>query len=252
VPMMQIPGAGVRVVPDHPLGDGLYGSAPSVTGGGDVPMDSARVPAFVFNARGEVVDTVGEHVLPPRGLFQIGFVGAHVSLPPPFPFAASPIRIPAGTDTIVVRREAPRETPAEFTVTRTTSAGDTVYHTRLGYRPLALDPDEVVARALRSFVSETVSRQEAEAAVREALPELAFLPPVSGHRAGADGSVWLQREDVGADTLRWLVIAPDGTPRGKVALPRGVNPMWVSEEAAWLVEPDELDVPWLVRRRLRP
>lgn len=43
---------------------------------------------------------------------------------------------------------------------------------------------------------------------------------------------------------------PDGTPRGILRLPHEAAVHWSSGDAAWIAEPDEYGVPWLIRFRL--
>jgi hypothetical protein len=48
----------------------------------------------------------------------------------------------------------------------------------------------------------------------------------------------------------WLVVDADGRLRGRVELPARATMRWIDGDQAWLVEPDEFEVPWLVRYRL--
>ena len=89
------------------------------------------------------------------------------------------------------------------------------------------------------------------------MPFPEFQLPVRGqrenspHHFGSDGSLWLQREDTGADTFRWIVLDVDGLPVGEVHLPReGFSIAWSDSETLWAIEPDALEVPWLVRYRI--
>ena len=75
-------------------------------------------------------------------------------------------------------------------------------------------------------------------------------PPVQQHFVGADGSLWLRREDTGGATHEWLLVRPDGDLREIGRLPRSARPAWASGDTAWLIELDEFDVPWLVLYRI--
>jgi hypothetical protein len=46
------------------------------------------------------------------------------------------------------------------------------------------------------------------------------------------------------------VVGPDGTARGHIEVPRRWRVRWVGERGFIAVEPDELDVPWVVRYRV--
>lgn len=39
-------------------------------------------------------------------------------------------------------------------------------------------------------------------------------------------------------------------PRGRLELPREHGTAWSGGDTAWVIEPDEFDVPWLVRYRI--
>jgi hypothetical protein len=103
---------------------------------------------------------------------------------------------------------------------------------------------------LRSFPAEdTVELREAVAAGMR-LP--AFHPPISTAHVGSDGSVWLRREDDGTAGWRWIVLNRDGEPRGTVVLPRTMTLEASDSERVWVVERDDLGIPWVVRYRLGP
>ena len=88
----------------------------------------------------------------------------------------------------------------------------------------------------------------AVAGVEVEVPE--FQPPVLETVAGPGGTLWLRREDGGGLAHRWLIVGPDGTPRGHVEVLRRSRVRWVGEEEFVTVERDEYDVPWVVRFRL--
>jgi hypothetical protein len=48
-----------------------------------------------------------------------------------------------------------------------------------------------------------------------------------------------------------VVLDPEGFPRAAIELPSQVRPLWASGETLWAVVPDELEVPWVVRYRMR-
>jgi hypothetical protein len=43
------------------------------------------------------------------------------------------------------------------------------------------------------------------------------------------------------------VLDPEGKPRGEIELPGDVRPVWSRDNTLWGVDPDELDIQWLVR-----
>lgn len=99
--------------------------------------------------------------------------------------------------------------------------------------------------------SESVDRSLLGALV-ESPADIRFLPPVSEAVPGSDGSVWVRREDDGGDLLRWNAFSADGQSIGRVDLPRNWTVLRASASELWVVEPDDLDVPFVVRYRLAP
>jgi hypothetical protein len=79
-----------------------------------------------------------------------------------------------------------------------------------------------------------------------------YQPPVQQSVVGADGGLWLRREDAGGPTWRWLVLDDSGMPRGEVELSRRARVAWSRGDDLWVIEPDEFDIPWLVRYRVAP
>jgi len=47
-----------------------------------------------------------------------------------------------------------------------------------------------------------------------------------------------------------LVLSPDGTARGELTLPARRRIAWSSGDTVWMVEPDDVDVPWLVKYQM--
>jgi hypothetical protein len=61
-----------------------------------------------------------------------------------------------------------------------------------------------------------------------------------------DGSLWILREDHGDDQLRWIVLDPQGLPRGELRYARGLEVRWSEGDRVVGVETDALGVPWVV------
>jgi hypothetical protein len=151
-------------------------------------------------------------------------------------------------------------------VTRLEFSGDTVFHREYSYSPQSYDEaalDTIAARSLTglggivAMVDGVALRPEApgdpEAArgvIRSRMSFPAFQPPIQAQFAGADGSLWLRREEQGEATYDWLIIDPAGDLQGVVRIPRRVRPAWAGGDEAWLIEFDEFDVPWMVKYRI--
>lgn len=256
VPVRPVPlnlsGVNGSIIPNAPIGNGRFDSRIRLLSEGRTGWDSVRVPALEFDSTGAAIDTVGSVFIagsPPR---QVVVQFPHTALMPE-PLHDWLIVTPVAGDSVRISRTSPESAePHVFTVTKTNAAGDTVYHTRVQYRPKPVDHDTILAAALRRNAGVPLPRAAVERTLRTGLPTQRYYPPVARHRIGADGSVWLQREDVGGDTVSWLIIGPTGTPLGHVRLARDHRLMWVSAKSVWIVEPDAWDVPWLVRRRAEP
>jgi hypothetical protein len=71
--------------------------------------------------------------------------------------------------------------------------------------------------------------------------------PISYPWLAQDESVWLRRTGPDGGPGRWIVLDPEGKPRGEIELPGDVRPVWSRDNTLWGVDPDELDIQWLVR-----
>jgi hypothetical protein len=89
-------------------------------------------------------------------------------------------------------------------------------------------------------------------ALQKAMDFPDFQPPVQAAIGGNDGTLWMRREDMGGKSYRWLVLSPDGSPRGQLETPRHWTIAWVSTHEFMAVEPDDFDVPWLIKLRIGP
>lgn len=70
-----------------------------------------------------------------------------------------------------------------------------------------------------------------------------YHPPVSQAKIGADGSIWIAREPIDDDQLRWVVYDLDGTLQFTTRLPADLRVYWVSRSEVWGARPGHLDVP---------
>lgn len=88
--------------------------------------------------------------------------------------------------------------------------------------------------------------------VREAFDAaFPYLPPVTESRATSSGRVWLKRETLGQDSVRWDILDPDLTGViGYVRLPSEYAVMEDTGERVWAIRLDDYDVPHIVQFRL--
>jgi hypothetical protein len=239
------------------------------------PTDSIPVPFVLFDATGAVTDTIGWAGRPPprmwhppsnddRRLEFVQIQGRRLMVP------MAPITTPwweALTDGYLLVENPLAHTPDDgvFMVTRFGLSGDTVYHRTLHYSPLrysAADLDTIAARAARGepggmvpyipSVSPPPDWEAIALSLRNAMKFPEFKLPLDRTWLAQDESLWLRLSHANHATARWLVLDTEGRPRGQLELPSDLRIVWSRGDTFWAVDPDELDVPWVVRYRILP
>ena len=216
--------------------DGLFTGEMAVFAlavGSSRSQDSLRVPEVLFDAQGNVVDTVGWDVRPPTGpssaeRVQVG--SRRYTVPQPPSDAALELEYSAGR-WVVERTRASSDTLSILNVVHVNWAGDTLAAQNYMYLPRVY-PEEVLDSIAMQRVSGRAQPGETDAAwraVREALDFPDFQSPVLEGVTGSDGTLWLRREDRGGPTFRWLVIGPDGGAQGHVDVSRQSRVRWVGQ-----------------------
>jgi hypothetical protein len=160
---------------------------------------------------------------------------------------------PEGTSIVAIHQPAGRDAPGEYDVVRIRPDGDTVYAVTYRYRPRPLPRayvDSIYASKKRSFGNWLPSGQAEEAARKHMIVPDAF-PPLSALVMARDDSVSLRKEDMGGGSVTWLVLGEEGRVRAMAAAPADLHIRYADREAAWGVVHDELDVPYVVRLRIR-
>jgi len=100
---------------------------------------------------------------------------------------------------------------------------------------------------LESHAEDTAA---ARRAILREMPFPRYQSPVHATFHAAGGALWLRREEMGGDRVRYTVLDPDDVPVGELEIPRITRPGWSDGEILWAIEPDELQVPWLVGYRI--
>lgn len=250
----------------------MYGAEnPSLVSG---PSDLVPVPVVRFSARGEVLDTIGWVERPVPGLWRpaaeerdlpqaVTIGGQRHPIPDPPVDWVELRQLPDSY--IIVERPTPQAATDGFlTVTRISFAGDTLYRRELSYAPVrysAADLDSIAARATRgeglsfSVVGASAPQVENPQAVtnriRSAMQYPEFQQPIERAIGMDDGSLWIAHRLALSDTITWIVLEPDGTPRGRIVLPASTSIHEYSGGGFYAAVRDELDVPWLVRYRFQ-
>jgi hypothetical protein len=237
--------------------------------------DSIPIPLIAYDASGAVTDTLGWAHRPPPGVWRpaaegggtmnsIEIDGRRVFVPDPP--GSSPEWLPLADGYALAENPLARSPEATtLSVIRFGFSGDTVYHRELRFTPErygAAELDSIAAEAAGGggpIVSEGGSAGpppgDVEVIARRLRAEMTFpdfKPPLASAWVAQDESIWLRREGGDATVARWIILAPDGAPRGRLELPADLRVLWSRGDSFLAVDPDEYDVPWVVRFTLSP
>jgi hypothetical protein len=214
-----------------------------------------RWPLLRIGPAGQALDTLGHYELEISWIRMAGLPGPGMLWGP---FSDHPLveLAPDGAGAVFVRRPIAADAGINrFVVGRLDPRGDTVGVASFPYRPVPIP--EV---RLRRYAQEQASRggddasplspADVERALRRAGMVPPFLPPVSRIVPTSDGSIWLQREDTGADTVSWDVLDPALDRRRRVVFPAGFTVHDAAGNVVVGVELDAFDVPRVARYRL--
>ncbi|MEX0891964.1 MAG: hypothetical protein WEB88_07305, partial [Gemmatimonadota bacterium] len=247
--------------------DMAAGSGPE----GPPPGSMVRVPRVRFDLDGNVIDTIGFDPRPAleatgdRPTTQAEGRTFNTPRPP----ADDPRGYALEDGRVTIAGSAPTSVEAaEIAFTRTGLTGDTLHHRTFSYTPEGYTEAYLDSLAWRTAVQGSGMVRIVDGAIqrdpplddptpvaralRATMDFPPYAPPVRSVVGGADGSAWIRWTDDGRLRDRWIVFGPEGDPRGRFTLPRNASISWASGDEFVVVERDELDVPWVVRYRLRP
>jgi hypothetical protein len=237
----------------EPRRDGLFTGAWAVVMPAEPPQDTMYLPTVRMDSTGAIVETLGLQpvVFPRRERTSVG--GQELTAPSSPSDAPLSIQTPDGSY-LVRRSTGGAQGRATFTVARMVGLADTVFHLEVRYEPKDFDPatlDSLLFPYAGRYVERTGMDTAAVAdALRRALTLPAHQPPISYGRVGQDTTLWLRREEGASAMYAWVVISPQGEPRGTFVLPRSATILWTDGDEMWVSLPDDLEVPWLVKYRL--
>jgi hypothetical protein len=161
---------------------------------------------------------------------------------------------PEGSGLVLVeRRAAERSDFGHIRVTKLAITGDTVFSRAYAYRPIPVGEgliDSLVSIQVAAR-PHGMSAVRYAAAVRGALYIPKYRPPVKKVLTGRDHTIWLEREGEESASARWTVLNPTGELVAVVDVPVELVLLHVQADLVWGVEHDSLDVPYLVRCRVR-
>jgi hypothetical protein len=237
------------------------------------PTDSIPVPLVLFDATGAVTDTIGWAGRPPPRMWRppsedhtelnIIQVGDRRLMVPSPPTTLPWWEALLDGYLLIETPLAENRKDGVFTVTRFGLSGDTVYSRALHYEPILYseaDLDSVAARAARGGAggmaeggASPVPSNWAVIArsLRAEMKFPEFKLPIHYTFLAQDGSIWLRRREGDRPTARWILLDAQGRSRGELELPSDLRIQWSRGDTFWAVDPDEYEVPWVVRFRIR-
>lgn len=237
---------------------GLFGSIPGPNPGTPPGVFVAEVttPILLMDRASAVVDTIAWWQNRPSHLARIPWQPNGFTFPAPFSDAQLMSLMPDGGGVVLVDRARSGTGPSQFRVTRLDAAGDTVFSRAIPYNPISEDQERTRVIAAEIAVSRPTFVNPPNAdQLLSGIRDLGVVPeqqvPITALHVGQDGSIWLRREDLNAETIPWLVLSADGALEGTVALPARQTVVAARGDQLVTLEPDELDVPHLVSYRVR-
>ena len=172
--------------------------------------------------------------------------------PQPYPDADLYWEDPAAGTVVVVRRSLEHLGPARSELFEVSAAGDTLWKRSLAFQPVRLTREmlEATLNSVGSGLDDPLPRD----AVERALYAPEYLPAVSDFALASTGRIWLRSPEV-RDTLSvWYSLERGDTaaPLRRVLLPEAFELMDATDTHVWGVWQDELDISYVVGRRLIP
>ena len=146
-----------------------------------------------------------------------------------------------GTVFVVGRPVAINQRSSEYTLRAITPSGRRLFDRSFSYTPTPL-PAEAIERQLDALLTSHIvedfgSASAARTALRSALYQPPFLPPVTRVTAAADGTIWVQREDR-ESSRHWDVLSADGRLIKRVRGNTETEILEASGNVAWGVVSD--------------
>ncbi|MGH7469692.1 MAG: 6-bladed beta-propeller [Longimicrobiales bacterium] len=248
------PAVPITIAPRRLRSDGRFDSAFRIASRRVAVPDSLLVPELLFDSRGEVTDTVGWRMFYPDVWPQVALQAGTVFLTN-IPDRGRPLYAADDRRRIIVERK-PALDGSPYYVRLILQDGDSSEH-RFYYRPhRAIEKQKVVSEIVESsgLLSRGMSGSEARQTVERLVAVPEYQPPITRVLMGADQSIWLHRETWrSGDTEtfeRWIVLDSEARPLAQLVLPPKTRLRWASRSHIWVVEGDDLGIPWVVRYRL--
>lgn len=215
------------------------------------------LPLVRATREGVVIDTIVMRPVYADDYFPFTLSGGSAAAEMPVRHSPLTALFPDGSAVAVVDREV-ADTPSRATY------GVTVYHFGAGSRKTEIDYVPIAAAlSIPSWLDQWTQRLEeigrppdVVRVYREAILERSvafpYLPPVSAASVG-DGFMWLRREMVADhDSVAWDILETQKlTHVARAIVPKDILILFPAEEWVWASRNDSLDVPELIRFRIR-
>lgn len=252
-----VPGSGYPTPPSAALIDGSMVGRPTPTTS-NVQSGSVRtLPLLRMNRAGVIQGGFG--TVEVLGAFEvIRRARLVMNLDLPLPYNSLWDVAPNGSSVVVVHR-GPAESAdrSTFRVASYRASGSAIFDRVYHYTPRAVPAES--RDSIRDMLADLFVRSgfvqaegQARSFARDSMPLPRFQPPVTDLAVGRDGTIWLRRERLGARSVEYLVLGPDGDILASVAAPPGLRILQAQRDMVWGVESDALEVPYVVRYRVTP
>jgi hypothetical protein len=237
----------------------VVGSAPTamVLGGGAVAQGTVLrrsgsptpMPIALIRRDGTVAASLASpvHDLSPQIILRPAGGPYHI-IPQPFEEAPVWAPFPNGKGIAVVDAPTASSSRAAFTVQVFDSAGRSVRVRRYQYDPVPVT-NRLRDSVIRALAGRAGGGADLERSLRDSIRVPPFLPPITGIRAGRDGSIWLQRERLATVATVWNVIDAGGNLVARMVAPPGFV-VYADMTQVFISESDVNDMPWVVRYRV--
>lgn len=246
---------GTAAVPRAPLADGAYLAAPAGLPVGAIFSGAVdHRTYFRVSAGGVEIRPIYREEIVPTDFGSADVSGRQAVVLHPHPQAPLVRVAPNGRGLLVVtRRDRDESAEPTFRVQWIGVTGEVERDWRHRYTPIAADGWR------DRFRSESAARMQERSgtvdqtllsAMESSLSDIISLPPVTEAVPGEDGSFWLRREDTGATEVGWELYSADGDLVGRIVLPAPATIASASGDWLWTVEPDDYDVPYVVRYQI--
>lgn len=247
---------GAPAFPRARFADGsLLAAPPSVNIGAVVNGRLTHLTYFQTTAEGEILGELYRESVAADDFVRADFGQGRVSLGMhPISYSTFVDVMPDGRGLLVVERpQAASAQGASFRVRVITVDGSDPLDLEVPYDPVSADGwrERYAGELERDMLESSGSVDFTFVSVLVgALADRSFFPAVTAVAAGADGSIWVRREETGAESVPWQVFTHEGVLHGTLTTPRGFELVRATVDEVWGAEENELDVPFLLRMRV--